>query len=422
MTSELPDGWRAVTVRDIASDRGLIGGPFGSSLGTKDYVSQGVPVIRGSNLAMPPFAMESLVFVSQEKAESLARCLARPGDIVVTQRGTLGQVGRVPSGYYANWLVSQSQMALRVDPSRAEADFVYWCLRSPRLQQQIRDRAIVTGVPHINLGSFGQLALPLPRQREQRRIVAILGALDDKIDSNRRFAGLLKQMGAIYLAQIRLGGAEQMIALGDLTLTIRRGVTPKYCDDGGLLVVNQRCVRSGGIDFAPARRHDPQQRGVPDERMLSNGDVLVNSTGVGTLGRVGAVRWLPEPATADSHVTIVRPDPGSVEPEYLVWELLDRRDIEALAEGTTGQTELSRARLAGLPVVLPPRTEQRKFVALAEPLSRQAAALEREVLSLGQARDLLLPRLISGELRVPDTADPAEVIEPVAEEIAAAAT
>ena len=344
------------------------------------------------------------------------------GDVLLTHKGTVGRVARVPLDAPRFVCSPQTTFWRSLDVHQLDQSFLFAYLRSPAFSAQLRARMHESDMaPYVSLTAQRSLSVLLPPIAEQRRIARVVDTLDNKLGSNRRLAGVLKQVGATYLAHIRISRAEQMIILGELTLTIRRGITPKYCDDGGILVVNQRCVRSGGIDFAPTRRHDLQQRGVPDERMLSNGDVLVNSTGVGTLGRVAAVRWLPEPATADSHVTIVRPDPGSVEPEYLVWELLNRRDIEALAEGTTGQTELSRTRFAGLPVMLPPPIEQRKFVALAGPLSRQSAALEQEALSLAQARDFLLPGLISGEIRIPDTADPDEVLGPVAEEAAAVA-
>ncbi|HBB41601.1 MAG TPA: restriction endonuclease subunit S, partial [Proteobacteria bacterium] len=94
--------------------------------------------------------------------------------------------------------------------------------------------------------------------------------------------------------------------------------------------------------------------------MLQLLDILVNSTGVGTLGRVAQLVALPEPATVDSHVTIVRPDPAAVDPRYLGFAVrLYEREIEALAEGSTGQTELSRARLGAFPVPLAPEKEQR---------------------------------------------------------------
>jgi type I restriction enzyme S subunit len=94
--------------------------------------------------------------------------------------------------------------------------------------------------------------------------------------------------------------------------------------------------------------------------MLKPLDILVNSTGVGTLGRVAQINSLPEPATVDSHVTIIRPDPASVNPQYLGYAIRSfEQEIEALGEGSTGQTELARWRLAAFTVPVPPLSEQR---------------------------------------------------------------
>jgi len=132
--------------------------------------------------------------------------------------------------------------------------------------------------------------------------------------------------------------------LFELCSYINRGLAPAYIDEGGVLVLNQKCIRDQRISFQEARRTDQRRKPVGTERMLLPWDILVNSTGVGTLGRVAQLRVLPEPATVDSHVTIVRPDPAAVDPQYLGFALrLLQREIEALAEGSTGQTELPRA-------------------------------------------------------------------------------
>jgi type I restriction enzyme S subunit len=148
--------------------------------------------------------------------------------------------------------------------------------------------------------------------------------------------------------------------LGDLSSYLNRGAAPHYVDEGGITVLNQKCVRDQRISFDRARRTDHLKRPVNPERVLQQWDILVNSTGVGTLGRVAQVNWLPEPTTVDSHITIVRPNPKAVDPRFLGFAIRAlEADVEALGEGSTGQTELSRARLAALPIPLPGRSEQR---------------------------------------------------------------
>jgi len=176
----------------------------------------------------------------------------------------------------------------------------------------------------------------------------------------------------------------------ELCSYINRGSAPAYIEAGGVLVLNQKCVRDQRVSFLEARRTDQERKLVIADRMLQLLDILVNSTGVGTLGRVAQLVALPEPATVDSHVTIVRPDPAAVDPRYLGFAVrLYEREIEALAEGSTGQTELSRARLGAFPVPLAPEKEQRAIAhilgtlddkielnrRMSETLERQARAL-----------------------------------------------
>lgn len=151
-----------------------------------------------------------------------------------------------------------------------------------------------------------------------------------------------------------MAGEVNSRPLGELCSFINRGSSPAYADKGGVLVINQRCIRNHRVDRSFARRTDEQRKPISIDRWLQRNDIVVNSTGVGTLGRVAQVQALPERATVDSHVTIVRPDPMKVDAAFLGYSLRYREaEIENLAEGSTGQTELSRRNLAALEVSLP---------------------------------------------------------------------
>jgi type I restriction enzyme, S subunit len=135
--------------------------------------------------------------------------------------------------------------------------------------------------------------------------------------------------------------------LGEVCSFLNRGVSPKYVDSGGIVVLNQRCVRDHHVSFEVARRHDVKAKKVGSERLLQAGDVMVNSTGTGTLGRVAQLRAdPPEPTTVDSHVTIVRPTPGLFFQEFFGYMLRDiEEELKESGEGCGGQTEGSVAKL-----------------------------------------------------------------------------
>jgi type I restriction enzyme S subunit len=161
----IPEGWAVRSVVDLAGGVSeVVGGPFGSKLGRNDYVKSGVPVVRGTNLNGPlGWDEREFVFVSNDKFEELRGNSAQPGDIIVTQRGTLGQVGLIPtSAPWGQLVVSQSQMRVRVDPRASSALFVYHSLRWPSTNKRLVDHAMSSGVPHINLGILRDFRLAVP--------------------------------------------------------------------------------------------------------------------------------------------------------------------------------------------------------------------------------------------------------------------
>lgn len=134
--------------------------------------------------------------------------------------------------------------------------------------------------------------------------------------------------------------------LKDITTYIARGITPKYTEDlTGLCVINQKCIRDYKLLLENARRHDISKKQITDEKVVQKYDILINSTGVGTAGRV-VQNFENQIITADSHVTIVRPDSNKINPIYLGYAVKNQQKyIEGLAEGSTGQTEISRQRI-----------------------------------------------------------------------------
>jgi type I restriction enzyme S subunit len=190
----LPAGWGVRTIGDVASGEryAVTGGPFGSKLGSKDYVDRGVPVIRGTNLAVGGrFKDEGFVYVSGEKADALPSCLARPGDIVVTQRGTLGQVGLIPpSARFDRYLLSQSQMKITVDAAVGTNQYLYATLRSPEVTTRLQQQAMTAGVPHINLAILREFRVIWPPLALQKRLAATLEKLS-------QYGGVLNQTAAI---------------------------------------------------------------------------------------------------------------------------------------------------------------------------------------------------------------------------------
>jgi type I restriction enzyme S subunit len=194
--------------------------------------------------------------------------------------------------------------------------------------------------------------------------------------------------------------------LGDVCEFLNRGISPKYLETGGICVLNQKCIRNHQINYEFSRRHDLSSKKVVEGRFIQLGDVLVNSTGTGTLGRVAQVRENPmEPTTVDSHITIVRPKTVMFHLDFFGYMLVVIEDsIKEAGEGCGGQTELARSILAEKFLVSYPESifeQQRiaaKLNALATETQRLESIYEHKLMALKTLKKSLLAQAFTGNL------------------------
>lgn len=144
----VPERWTLSTIGELAKRVAM--GPFGSDIKTSNFVTEGVPVIRGGNLT-DGFVDEGFVYLTEAKADQLSNANAFPGDIVITHRGTLGQIGLIPAkSRHRRYVVSQSQMLIRPSPDVLPSHFLYFFLTSPDGQHELLANRSQTGVPAIS--------------------------------------------------------------------------------------------------------------------------------------------------------------------------------------------------------------------------------------------------------------------------------
>lgn len=149
--------------------------------------------------------------------------------------------------------------------------------------------------------------------------------------------------------------------ISELSTYISRGSAPKYTEQNGTPVINQKCIRDWRVNLDLCRLTDHVLRKIQPDRLLKPFDVLVNSTGVGTLGRVAQIFDVRSDITIDSHVTIVRPNPDKVNPLFFGYAVKNKQtSIEAMAAGSTGQTELSKSILGMLEIIIIPNDDQKE--------------------------------------------------------------
>ncbi|WP_433500550.1 restriction endonuclease subunit S [Sphaerimonospora sp. CA-214678] len=397
--------WPLVRFEELAAkEKSSFSKPYGSAYTKEDYVSTGVPLVRGVNLGAGRFHDDDFVFITPEKADSLPGANLTPGDLVITHRGTIGQVSMIPrSPKHERYVLSTSQVKARLDASRALPEFYYYWLLSPAGQREILQHVSTVGVPGLvqPVATVKSFKVPHPPLGEQQAVATVLSTLDDKIAVNERIAATSRELGLALFAQALLDEDPLETAVESIVSTLTRGVTPKYSESpDDLIVLNQKCVRDGRVNLKPSRLTLREKVKVP--KLLQANDVLVNSTGVGTLGRVA--RWTCDiDATVDSHIAIVRFDPTKVDPVCAGFAMLRAQtEIEALGEGSTGQTELSRAQLGALEIALPNPDRQHELREKLDSLEEQADQAMAESAVLAALRDTLLPQLMSGRLRIRD--------------------
>ena len=184
--------------------------------------------------------------------------------------------------------------------------------------------------------------------------------------------------------------------LEDLCTFISRGISPNYDDESDALVLGQTCIRNHIVSLNNARTLLDKDYGL---KAVQRGDILVNSTGVGSLGRVAQIDFQHPKLVADSHITIVRPK--ELYREYLGCHLMSIEDeIENMAEGSTGQTELPRSRFSQIIVSVPNDATLKKFSDRIRPIRQQIQTNIDEINKLESIRGLILPKLMSGEIDV----------------------
>ena len=216
---------------------------------------------------------------------------------------------------------------------------------------------------------------------------------------------LLEQALAIYkawfcdyaLSEGTLPEDWHITTIDEISSLISRGIAPKYDDNSEQIVLNQKCIRDHTIDISLARRHLPKKI---NEKWIKKGDLLINSTGTGTLGRVAQVWFDANNMTVDSHVTIVRPKDSILQNYIGFWGLSHESEIEAQHTGSTGQTELPRDRVKSMKLPLPDEDTLRKFNGLIMPMTSAVVSNQEENTRLSLLRDSLLSKLLSGEIDV----------------------
>ena len=396
-------------------------GPFGSDIKKSVYTNSGVPVLNGANLQGFTLKENTFGYVSEEKADSLKKCNAHRGDIIVTHRGTLGQIVYIPNNsLFERYVISQSQFRFNLKPELARAEFIVYYFHTREGQYKILSNASQVGVPALARATttFRQLEVKVPPLPVQDKIVGILSALDSKIENNNKInANLEAQAEALFkswfvdftpfkdqpFVDSELGPIPQGWKVGkaDDFYKINIGKTPprkekewfsknesdnkwiSISDMGncGLFISNS----AEKLTNAAIKKFNISL--VPVNTILLSFKL--------TIGRVAISDC--DLTTNEAIARFILPDECYLEFSFLMLKLYN---YSTLGSTSSIATAVNSKIIKSMKMVMPSLKVLEDFHTITNPLFEKIRFTQKENQRLAALRDTLLPKLMSGEIKL----------------------
>ena len=425
---DMRSGWRTATIEDIAEKVAM--GPFGSSIKVETFVPEGVPIISGQHLHGsrvddgPGFN-----FISHEHAQRLANANVMRGDIVLTHRGTIGQVACIPeNSQFDRYVVSQSQFYVRCNRSKAIPEFVTMYFRSHEGQHQLLANTSQVGVPSIAqpVTYLRTIEIPLPPLSEQRAIAHILGTLDDKIELNRRMNETLEEMArALFKSwfvdfdpvRAKMAGRDPGLPkhLADLfpdrLIDSELGLIP----EGWEVKALGDCFNLTMGQSPPGSTYNEHAEGMPffqgrtdfgfrypEKRRYCTAPTRIaelDDTLISVRAPVGDINMAWEQCCIGRGVAALRHKSGSSSYTYhFAWAI--QGELQQYEHMGTVFGAINKTQFESLKTIEPMPEVVREFGSIVLSWDKYIRSNTAESRTLAALRDALLPKFISGELRV----------------------
>lgn len=419
----IPKDWEVKTVDQIKSTAksALAMGPFGSNIKKEFFVKEGVPIIRGNNLTSYRFLDEGFVYLTEEKADELKSSNCHPGDLVITHRGTLGQVGLIPKkSRYKRYVISQSGMKLSCDGTQVISEYVFYFLKSPVGQRMLLRNTSQTGVPAIAqpLTSLKKIHLPVPDIEEQKRITKVFEDFNDKIDllqkQNKTLEAIGKALFKHWFINFEFPNAESKPykSSGGEIIDSESGKIPKGWKIGefkdiihltmGLsprgesynVIEEGIPLINGAADFSDGKII-PKKFTTQPSRVCKKNDLLLCIRGT-----IGNLTYADGAYCLGRGVAAITPINETYK-EYAYFILHHKLNVMISKAAGSVIVGLSKPDILNLKILLPQENIMNIFHTQLESLFAKQELIKSESDNLSKIRDSLLPKLVSGKIRVP---------------------
>jgi type I restriction enzyme, S subunit len=385
-----------------------------------EFLPSGIPFVSANNLRDGRIIRGNLKFISEELHASLKKGHVCTGDVLLVTRGSLGMTALV-TGEFDDANINAQLVLLRADNKTVDARYLFFVTNSPDFQSQVASNATGTAQPQLPIAPLKRLTIPLPPIPVQRRIAGILSAYDELIENSQRRIRILEAMArALYrewFVYFRFPGHERLprvtSPLGEIPQgwearrldavcrSVQDGDWIETKDQGGedyrLVQISNigvgEFIETGNLRFVTQETFDR----IRCTEILP-GDILVARMPT-PIGRAWLATPMPWRMITAVDVAIIRTRTEVLPPLFLglAWnEAANLQRIAAQASGTT-RPRVTRRELVALEFVIPPIDHQLRFVKLVEPTMEMIQALRSQIQNLRRTRDLLLPRLLSGQ-------------------------
>ncbi len=412
--------WAEASLGSICDDgQGLIKtGPFGSQLHQSDYCVDGTPVVMPKDIVGGRLVDVSIARVSQEHIDRLAHHKLKAGDIVYGRRGDIGRCALIRERE-SGWLCGTGCLRVSLGEGDVLPQYLFYYLNDPSVVAWISNQAVGATMPNLNTGILRSIPVRYPPKGIQNRIVSILSAYDDLIENNTRRIEILEEMARRlyeeWFVQFRFPGHEGVKFKESELGLIPEGWKVVALETAVEINPKTKVERDGEKVFVPMGALSETGMVISGWEIKSgnsgakfqNGDTLVaRISPCLENGKTGFVDFLPasQPTACGSTEFIVLRS-RSLCPEMVYCLSRSDRFREVAMKSMSGATGRQRVRvesLVGYPIAQPENELVAKYHAFAQPCFKEIRVLANKNANLRQQRDLLLPKLISGEIDVSD--------------------
>jgi len=396
-------------------------GPFGSQLHESDYVNEGIPVVMPKNIVDGKVSVADIARIDETNVERLAQHKLHSGDIVYGRRGDIGRRALI-TNKEDGWLCGTGCLRISLGDSLLDPLFLYYYLGQPDIIKWIFNQAIGATLPNLNTEIIRSIQVKYPPLPTQQKIAAILSFYDDLIENNTRRIAILEEMAqSLYrewFVHFRFPGHKkksmvesalgmipegwEVKSLSDVCLRITDGShwSPQTVDIG-YPMASVKDMHDWGFNIEGCRKIAKEDYNalIRNDCKPLRGDVLIAKDG-SYLKRIFVVEKELEVVILSS-IAILRPNDKIL--SHILSLYLSEPSVKARLKSNVSGVAIPRIVLkdfAKFLLVLPPKNIQELFHEIAEPIISNCYRLIEKNLILRQTRDLLLPKLISGEVDV----------------------